>query len=83
MSILTTIAVLLIVAAAISVALALLGVVVGVAFHLLPIVIVVVAVLFFIKGGKVHVEWPHGKDASGADMDDDVIDVEARPHTDD
>lgn len=83
MSILTTIAVLLIVAAAISVALALLGVVVGVAFHLLPIVLVVVAVLFFIKGGKVHVEWPHGKDVPGADMDDDVIDVEARPHTDD
>lgn len=71
MGILTTLACLFIAAAVISLVLALLGVVVGAAFHLLPIVFIVLAVLFFVKGGKVHVEWP--KDDRGSD---DVIDVD-------
>ena len=36
---------------------------------------IVLAVLFFIKGGKVHIEWPRNDD-------DDVIDVEAHRHED-
>lgn len=69
MGLLTTLACLFIAAAVISVILGLLGVVVGAAIHLLPIVFIVLAVLFFVKGGKVHVEWPKNGD-------DDIIDVE-------
>lgn len=73
MGFLTTLAVLLVIAAVISVVLAFLGVVVGVAFHLLPFVLLVLAVVFFIKGGKVHIEWPGHGDEN--DTDDDTIDV--------
>lgn len=75
MSFLTTLALLFLAAAVISVLLAVLGVVAGIAIKLLPIVFIVLAVLFFVKGGKVHIEWP-------ANEDDDVIDVEARRHED-
>lgn len=75
MEFLTTLALLFLAAAVISVVLAVLGVVAGVAIKLLPIVFIVLAVLFFIKGGKVHIEWPRNDD-------DDVIDVEAHRHED-
>lgn len=75
MEFLTTLALLFLAAAAISIVLAVLGVVAGVAIKLLPIVFIVLAVLFFIKGGKVHIEWPRNDD-------DDVIDVEAHRHED-
>lgn len=71
MGILTTLAVLFVFAAIISLVLSLLGVVVGAAFKLLPIVLVVLAVLFFVKGGKVHLEWPKNDDD-----DDDTIKVD-------
>ena len=75
MEFLTTLALLFLAAAVISIALAVLGVVAGIAIKLLPIVFIVLAVLFFIKGGKVHIEWPRNGD-------DDVIDVEAHRHED-
>ena len=75
MEFLTTLALLFLAAAVISIALAVLGVVAGIAIKLLPVAFIVLAVLFFVKGGKVHIEWPRNDD-------DDVIDVEAHRHED-
>ena len=75
MEFLTTLALLFLAAAVISIVLAVLGVVAGIAIKLLPVAFIVLAVLFFIKGGKVHIEWPRNDD-------DDVIDVEAHRHED-
>lgn len=58
MSLLTTIAALLIVAAVISFVLSLLGVVITGALRLLPGVLVVLAVIFFAQGGKVDLHFP-------------------------
>ena len=75
MEFLTTLALLFLAAAVISIALSVLGVVAGFAIKLLPIVFIVLAALFFVKGGRVHIEWPR-------DDDDGVIDVEAHRHED-
>ena len=58
MGILVTLACLVLLAAIISLVLAMTGLVVGLAFKLLPIVLIVLAVLFFTRGGKVTLELP-------------------------
>lgn len=58
MSLLTLIAALLVAGALVSFVLALAGVLIGLAFKLLPVVLLVLAVLFFIRGGSVTVELP-------------------------
>ena len=75
MSLITLIAFLFLAAFVLSVVLSLMGLVLVGALKVLPIVFIVLAVLFFVKGGKVHVRWPkkHG---------DEPIDVDARPHED-
>ena len=53
-----------------------LGVVVGLFFKLLPIILICLAVLFFVKGGRVHVEWSSsGNDRSEDNDNDDVIEI--------
>lgn len=73
MQILTLIAIVLVIAAVISLVLAFMGAVVGIAFQLLPFVLIALAILFFIKGGRVHVEWNSSNDADNDN--DDVIEV--------
>ncbi len=73
MEILTFIAIVLVIAAVISLVLAFMGAVVGIAFQLLPFVLIALAILFFVKGGRVHVEWSSNKDAGNDN--DDVIEV--------
>lgn len=58
MSILYLIATLLVIAAVISLALSLLGILVTGALKLLPIVFIVLAVAFFVQGGKVEFHMP-------------------------
>lgn len=75
MSLITLIAFLFLVAFVLSIVLSLMGMVLVGAFKLLPIVFIVLAVLFFVKGGKVHIQWPKNHD-------NDPIDVDAKPHED-
>lgn len=49
----------LIIAAVVSFVMSLLGVIVVGALRLLPIVFIVFAVVFFIRGGKIHIEFPN------------------------
>ena len=75
MSLITLFAFLFLAAFVLSVVFSLMGLVLVGALKVLPMVFVVLAVLFFMKGGKMHVQWPkkHG---------DEPIDVDARPHED-
>ena len=73
MSLITLIAFLFLAAFVLSIVLSLMGLVLVGALKLLPIVFIVLAVLFFVKGGKLHIQWP-GK------HDDGPIDVDAHPH---
>ena len=70
MGMLTTLALIFVALAVLALVLSIAGVVVGLAFKLLPLALIVLAVLFFVKGGKVHLEWPKNND------DDDVINVD-------
>lgn len=70
MGMLTTLALIFVALAVLALVLSLAGVVVGLAFKLLPLALIVLAVLFFVKGGKVHLEWPKNND------DDNVINVD-------
>lgn len=58
MSILYIIAVLLVIAAVISLVLSLLGIVVTGALKLLPGVFIVLAIIFFARGGRIDVHVP-------------------------
>lgn len=75
MSLITLIAFLFLAAFVLSIVLSLMGMVLVGAFKLLPFVFIVLAVLFFVKGGKIHIQWPHKHD-------DGPIDVDAHPHED-
>lgn len=58
MSFLTSLAVLLVLAAIISLVLSLLGVLVTGALKILPGVLIVLAILFFVQGGSIDLKFP-------------------------
>lgn len=58
MSFLTSLAVLLVLAAIISLVLSLLGVLVTGALKILPGVLIVLAILFFVQGGSIDLNFP-------------------------
>ena len=72
MDIVVTVVVVLVALAILLAVLSFLGFVAGIVFQVLPIVLVIFAVWFFVKGGKVHLEWPKKADGDA----DEVIDLD-------